>query len=207
MYATSGGAPAAIKSSLKKENPYYSSEQQQPTNTTSRKLRKMRALPAKAVKHARPAAISDGFLHQMFSTHGGQVKASPAALAQMTQAQQIQKMMSMRAETMQQQREDQALREYARVTQGGTVPAEEVRDRLARQLELSDAQLSGRPFVQRAAAGTGYETSGAAAVGAMTRGGSGWAQAGAAAPPAAPACHQRQLGRLRVRAGLSVSGR
>ena len=79
MYATSGGAPAAIQSSLKKENPYYSSEQQEPTNTTSvrpkqgKVPKKIRGYPAKPVHHVKPRAISDGFLHQMFSTQGGPV--------------------------------------------------------------------------------------------------------------------------------------
>ena len=95
MYATSGGALASKQVELKKETPYYTPGQQKPTNTTSdrpgppaRGARPKRGAPVKSVKHAVPRAISDGFLHQMFTTAGGKVNASPAGLAQMTQAQQ-----------------------------------------------------------------------------------------------------------------------
>ena len=130
----------------------------------------------------------------------------------MNAQQQYQKLVSMRAQTAQMHREDNALREYQRLQGGGffnqTVdeqpvvggPAEENARRMAayqdrvnefgsrqrRDLEMSDELLQGRPFVPDVGLG-GFMTSGAERAGAMTQARRGARQAQIqGAPPAAP---------------------
>ena len=129
-----------------------------------------------------PRHYSDGSLENLLR---------PSGLQAMNAQQQYQKLVSMRAQTAQMNREDNALREYQRMQGGGASQADinEMSARQRRELEMSDVQLQGRPFTPDIGVG-GYITSGAERAGAMTQARRGTRQAqigggGRAAPPAA----------------------
>ena len=201
MYATSGGAPGGSSKVLQVENPYFDASAQQPRNTAqlrSQKLQNMRkpakpaAMPLKLPKH-----YSDGSLEQLLR---------PSGLQAMNAQQQYQKLVSMRAQTAQMNREDNAMREYQRM-QGGGASQADINDMSARQrsdLEMSDVLLQGRPFKPDPGLG-GFITSGAERAGAMTQARRGTRQAqiggrggggggGRVAPPPPPVAPRRGRG-------------
>ena len=93
----------------------------------------------------------------------------PSGLQAMNAAQQYQKLISMRAQTSQMQREDNAMREFQRMAGAGAGVAElgEMTDRQRRDLETSDVLLQGRPFIPDLQGG--YMTSGAERANARTQ--------------------------------------
>ena len=93
----------------------------------------------------------------------------PSGLQAMNSAQQYQKLVSMRAQTAQMQREDNAMREFQRMAGAGAGVAElgEMTDRQRRDLEASDVLLQGRPFIPDLQGG--YMTSGAERANARTQ--------------------------------------
>ena len=185
MYATSGGAPAGSSKVLQVENPYFDASSQQPRNTKqlrAQKPAKLRGLPAKgaAMPLKLPRHYSDGSLEQLLR---------PSGLNAMNAAQQYQKLISMRAQTAQMNREDNAMREFQRVSaaRAGIAEMGEVTDRQRRDLEMSDVLLQGRPFVPDPAGG--FMTSGAERANARTQARRGQrppAPVGGGAPPAPP---------------------
>ena len=179
MYATSGGAPAGSSKVLQVENPYFDASSQQPRNTAqlrAQKPAKLRAMPAKgaAMPLKLPRHYSDGSLEQLLR---------PSGLNAMNAAQQYQKLISMRAQTAQMNREDNAMREFQRVSGAGAGIAEmgAVTDRQRRELEMSDVLLQGRPFVPDLAGG--FMTSGAERANARTQARRGQRPPAPAAPP------------------------
>ena len=120
----------------------------------------------------------------------------------MNAQQQYQKLVSMRAQTAQMNREDNAMREYQRM-QGAGASQADINEMGARQrsnLEMSDVLLQDRPFAPDVGLG-GFITSGAERAGAMTQARRGTRQAqirgggrGAAAPvPPPPPPRRRGL--------------
>ena len=138
-----------------------------------------------------PRHYSDGSLENLLR---------PSGLQAMNAQQQYQKLVSMRAQTAQMNREDNAMREYQRM-QGGGASQADINAMSARQrsdLEMSDVLLQGRPFTPDVGLG-GYMTSGAERAGAMTQARRGGRQAeirgggGGAAPPRPPVAPRRRL--------------
>ena len=107
----------------------------------------------------------------------------PSGLEQMNAHQQYQKLISMRAQTAQMNREDNAMREFQRMSGAGAGIAEmgAVTDRQRRELEMSDVLLQGRPFVPDLAGG--FMTSGAERANARTQARRGQRPPAPAAPP------------------------
>ena len=108
-----------------------------------------------------PRHYSDGSLEKLLR---------PSGLQAMNAAQQYQKLISMRAQTAQMNREDNAMREYQRAMGSGARLGDitEMSDRQRRDLEASDVLLQGRPFTPDIGLG-GFITSGAERAGAMTQ--------------------------------------
>ena len=153
MYATSGGAPGSKGGKvLQVENPYFDASAQQPRNTAQLRAQKptqMRGLPAKgaAMPLKLPRHYSDGSLEKLLR---------PSGLQAMNAQQQYQKLISMRAQTAQMNREDNAMREFQRMSGArADIPTlGEMTDRQRRDLEMSDVLLQGRPFTPDLAGGS-----------------------------------------------------
>ena len=164
MYATSGGAPAGSAKVLQVENPYFDASSQQPRNTKQLRAQK----PVNMRTPARGATMP----MKMPSHQGGgslENLLRPSGLQAMNAAQQYQKLVSMRAQSAQMQREDNAMREFQRMAGAGAGIGElgEMTDRQRRDLEMSDVLLQSRPFIPDLQGG--YMTSGAERANARTQ--------------------------------------
>ena len=146
-----------------------------------------------------PRHYSDGSLENLLR---------PSGLQAMNAQQQYQKLVSMRAQTAQMNREDNAMREYQRM-QGGGASQADINEMTARQrsdLEMSDVLLQGRPFKPDIGLG-GYMTSGAERADAMTQARRGGRQAQIrAAPAGGPPAGVPAPAALRRRGGLGLGG-
>ena len=150
---------------LQVENPYFDASSQQPRNTRqlrSQKPTALRGMPAKgaAMPLKLPRHYGDGNLENLLR---------PSGLNAMNASQQYQKLISMRAQTSQMNREDNAMREMQRAQGAGAGVAElgEITERQRRDLETSDVLLQGRPFTPDV--GGGFITSGAERANARTQ--------------------------------------
>jgi len=183
MYATSGGAPAGSSKVLQVENPYFDASSQQPRNTKQLRAQK----PVNMRTPARGAAMP----MKMPSHQGGgslENLMRPSGLQAMNAAQQYQKLISMRAQTAQMQREDNAMREFQRMAGAGMDPqsieGQAFSARQRRDLEMSDVLLQGRPFIPDLQGG--YMTSGAERANARTQARRRQAGPGGRAAPPTP---------------------
>jgi len=198
MYSTSGGAPGGKSKVLQVENPYFDAAAQQPRNTVQLRPQKLQA-----PEPAKPAPMP---LKMPRHTGGTSLETllRPSGLQNMNATQQYNKLVSMRAELAQRNREDNAMREFQRMAGAGAPGAvmAEVTARQRRDLEMSDILLQERPFTPDPA-GAGYMVSGAERAGAMTqarrgaaRGGGGGGGGGlpAGVPPVAGPRLRRAVG-------------